>query len=406
MSGKKSLQGRKARSAAYGALNGAYWMLYCVAVSYAGVYLLDRDYSSSQIGAIIAAGYVLGLLLQSAAAPLADRAGRAPVAVMSVEAAGIALTLLALMSSPEKGFFLTAIFTLLIALVVSIQPLVNAFTFYLERFGTEIPFGLCRGVGSASYAALSAVMGLLTVRVGILTIPAAGLMVAVLFLFLMILFCRAGIPPAPPQKPKWTEDDGEKRGLAAYARRYRSFLFLLGGMALIFFGHSFFLNFTIQIVNGVGGDSGDMGILNAYIAILELPGMWMFDRLHRKYSCTGMLKFAGIFFALKNTLIFTAGSMLGLYGATFFQALSYPLFIPASVRYVGEHMDLKDMNKSQSLLTAMITIGNICVSAVGGFLIDGAGLKIALAVAAACTIAGAAVLLLGMKKDRADTISN
>ncbi|MCD8087914.1 MAG: hypothetical protein LUE22_04915 [Oscillospiraceae bacterium] len=201
MSKERVLQGGKSRSAAYGALNGAYWMLYCVAVSYAGVFLLDRNYSSSQIGAIIAAGYVLGLLLQSAAAPLADRAGRAPVAVMTVEAAGIALTLLVLMHSPEKGLFLTATFTVLIALVVSIQPQVNAFTFYLERFGTEIPFGLCRGVGSASYAALSAVMGLLTVRVGILSIPAAGLIVAALFLFLMLLFCRAGIPPRRPRSP-------------------------------------------------------------------------------------------------------------------------------------------------------------------------------------------------------------
>ncbi len=400
MNGKKVLHGSRARSAAYGALNGAYWMLYCVAVSYAGVYLLDKGYSSSQIGTIIAVAYVLGLVLQSAAAPLADREGRAPVVVMTVLVTCLAAMIITLFFSPARGFFLTAIFTLMIALVVSLQPLVNAFNFYLERFGTELPFGLCRSVGSASYATLSAILGVLTVRLGIGVIPVAGLVVAEIFLFLMILFFRAGDPPAPPHKPRWDEDAAdEKRGLAAYARRYRSFLFLLGGMVLVFFGHSFFLNFTIQIVNGVGGDSSDMGMLNAYIALLELPGMWLFDRLHRRFTCTGMLKFGAIFFALKYSLIFAAGSMLGLYGASFLQALCYPIFIPASVRYVGENMDMKDMNKAQSLLTAMITVGSICVSAVGGFIIDGLGLKTALATAAVCTILGAGIICLGMKKE-------
>ncbi|MCQ2420201.1 MAG: hypothetical protein MJ118_03620, partial [Clostridia bacterium] len=48
----------------YCALQGAYWMLECITITYAGIFLLSRGYSNSGFGIIMAAGYVLGLILQ------------------------------------------------------------------------------------------------------------------------------------------------------------------------------------------------------------------------------------------------------------------------------------------------------------------------------------------------------
>ena len=47
------------RNFEYAGLHGTYWMVYCVAVSYAGVYLLAKNYSNSGVGAVMAAGYLL-----------------------------------------------------------------------------------------------------------------------------------------------------------------------------------------------------------------------------------------------------------------------------------------------------------------------------------------------------------
>lgn len=402
--GNRPLRAPAARSAAYGGLNGAYWMLYCVAVSYAGVFLLARGYTNSQVGLIIALGYVLGLAVQAVAAPLADRQGRAPVAVMLAEGLFALAGVLALALLPGRGPALTAAMTVVIALAVALQPMVNAFSFYLERFGSPVPFGLCRSVGSAAYALLSAGLGVLTVRAGANVVPVAALWVLALFLGLGLLFFLAGTPPVPAARPE--PASGQAPGSAALIRGCPGFPALLAGTALIFFGHAFVLNFTIQIVNGVGGDSGDMGALAAYIAVLELPGMWLFDRLRRRFTCTGMIKFSALFFMTKNLLMPLAGSMAGLYGAAFFQALSFPLYIPASVRYVGEHMPPGHINKAQSLLTGMITVGNICISALGGVMLDQLGLTPSLVIAAASTAGGALVICLGMKKEQKPQTAN
>ena len=44
---------------AYAALQGSYWMAYCMVLSFASVFLLARGYSNSEIGVIMAASNVL-----------------------------------------------------------------------------------------------------------------------------------------------------------------------------------------------------------------------------------------------------------------------------------------------------------------------------------------------------------
>ena len=47
----------------YCAMQAIYWMLACICVAYAGVFLPARGYSNAEYGVIMAAGYVLGMLL-------------------------------------------------------------------------------------------------------------------------------------------------------------------------------------------------------------------------------------------------------------------------------------------------------------------------------------------------------
>ena len=47
----------------YALIQGLYWIGFCGIVSYAAVYLQARGYSNTQLGRILAAGYILGFLL-------------------------------------------------------------------------------------------------------------------------------------------------------------------------------------------------------------------------------------------------------------------------------------------------------------------------------------------------------
>lgn len=378
---------------AYGALNGVYWMLCCLAYSFSSNFLLGRGYSNSQLGAIVAAGYILGLLLQPVAAALADRTARAPVAVIAGSAGAVGLAALAVALLPGNGPAVTAVYCLFLTLVIMLQPLVNAFAFYIERLGTAVPFGICRAVGSLAYGLLAAVLGGLIRRAGENVVPLSGLVAAVLTAGLMVWFASAGTP-APA-----ADRDGPKEGRAGGVLRQRSFRALLLASALLYFGHSFQSGYTLQIVRGVGGDDGDMGLLTMYAAVLELPTMFLFERLLRRFSCGGMLRFAAVFFAVKNLLVMGAGSLGALYGGMSFQLIAFALFIPASVRYAGEMSGPGDANRAQAYVTAMCTAGSVCASGLGGVLIDRFGLHAALAVTAACACAGALVMVLGVRNE-------
>ena len=57
----------------YGAVQGFYWMYFASIISFASVFLLDRAYSNSQIGFILAFSSILAVLFQPILADIADR---------------------------------------------------------------------------------------------------------------------------------------------------------------------------------------------------------------------------------------------------------------------------------------------------------------------------------------------
>ena len=57
----------------YALIQGLYWIGFCGIVSYAAVYLQARGYSNTQLGRILAAGYILGFLFPQILANLIDR---------------------------------------------------------------------------------------------------------------------------------------------------------------------------------------------------------------------------------------------------------------------------------------------------------------------------------------------
>ena len=374
---------------AYGALNGVYWMLCCLAYSFSSNFLLGRGYSNSALGAIVAAGYILGLALQTPAAALADRTARAPLAVIGGSTLAVGAVTAAVLFLPGRGPVLTAVYVLWLALIIMLQPLVNAFAYYIERLGTAIPFGVCRAVGSLTYGVLAAVLGRVILRTGVNAVPAAGLVTAALMLALMAWFSRAGTP-----SPAAERDISSGAGSVLKDSRFRA---LLIAAVLLFFSHSFLSGYMLQIVRGVGGDDADMGMLTMYVAVLELPTMFLFDRLLRRFSCAGMLRFAAVFFAVKNLLVLVSGSLGGVYGGMTFQLLGYALFIPASVRYAGELSGPQNANRAQAYVTALSTLGSVCASGFGGVLIDALGLRAALAITSASACLGALVMALGVR---------
>ena len=64
---------RKLLNFDYSLIQAIYWMLYSAAGIYVAVFLLDKGYSNTSIGVVIAVGCLLSILLQTVIANITDK---------------------------------------------------------------------------------------------------------------------------------------------------------------------------------------------------------------------------------------------------------------------------------------------------------------------------------------------
>ena len=175
------------------------------------------------------------------------------------------------------------------------------------------------------------------------------------------------------------------------------FLFLIGGLGL-FFGHTLINNYMYQIAVSVGGDSQDLGGIQALSALLELPAMIFFEQLRKRFGCIRLLKFSAVFFLIKIGITLFAGSIPLLYGSMLCQALAFAVFIPGSVHFVNETMLPEDAVKGQAFVTGMITLANLLSSLCGGVLLDHYNVFIMLAVGTVVTLFGSITAIYALSR--------
>lgn len=385
----------------YSGMNGLNWMLYCVTFSFAGVFLLGKGYTSTEMGVILAVANLLALPAQPILAQIADRSRKITLlGLLVIMLLFLAGTTVGIMVIPEKCLALAVLYALLLMGMQIIQPLVNSFSFYLASWGVPVDFGIARAMGSLGYAIISSILGVLVERMGILAAPGTALVLLAIFLGLMGILSvqRKRLGAVPAAKQEKAEPKGER--LSTFFRRYPRYMVFLLGIGLIFAGHTFINNFLINLVRNVGGTDADMGTLYAVTAVLEMPGMLAFSRLLKKFRCQTLLKLTLVVFTVKLTLAWMAQNLAGLYISTFLQLIGYGLFIPASVQYANDVMNPGDEVKGQAFVTSMITVGAILSSLLGGRVIDLWGTSAALLMFLVMSVLGTVFALAGVEKKR------
>lgn len=390
-------------NAEYGGIHATYWMTYAVISSFSSAFLLSKGYSNSEIGIILAAGSVVAVFLQPFLADLADRSKRISlIGVTQIITVILAVLMLLCFIMAKASLALSVIFVLLVAWDTTLQPLFNSLAFKLEESGYRIKFGICRAMGSLAYAVLCALLGSLVEKLGTNVLPFTGeLMIAMMFITLCIVkkhFRRACAenPLARERQPLSGGDsdpEQEEINLIQFVKRNKLFLIVNVGVAAIFFSNAIFNSFMLQIVENVGGDEGDMGRIFSLMAFLEIPPLFLFDRVHNKVSCSVLLKIGAVSFAFKIICAFIAKSVLMVYVAQIFQLTSFGLFLPAMVCFIDEIMEKGEAVKGQALYTILTTVGTIFASSIGGVILDIGGASAMLFISAVITSAGALLFI-------------
>ena len=378
----------------YAGIHGTYWMLYGVVCSFASVFLLGKGYSNADIGIILAVGNVAAVFMQPLLADMADRSKKLSlIGLTEIAAAIIALLTAVTFIASRASIGLSVVFVMMVAWVTALQPLFNSLAFKLEESGHEVNFGVARSMGSLAYSVLCAFLGSLAETYGIGVLPLSGEIILA-----MLIITLAATSRHFKRACKEREDSGgasekirtktEDIDLIQFVRRNKLFLAVSLGVGGIFFSNAVFNNFMLQIVEDVGGDGEDMGRIFSLMAFLEIPPMFFFSKVHKRFSCESLLKFAAVCFTLKVVWSYMADSVAMIFAAQFFQLVSFGIFLPAMVSFIDEIMEKGESVKGQALYTIMITVSTVFASFAGGFILDMGGASSLLLVASLVTGAG------------------
>lgn len=377
-------------------------MYFAVIISFASVFLLDRGYSNSQIGFILAFANILAVLIQPILADIADRSKKLSlVSVLGVMGAGLIIGTGSLYFMDYKSILLTSVFVLTGALQISLQPLINSIAFHFSKAGSYINFGATRSVGSVAYAFISSILGFLVLRFGTRTIPLTGVVVIMLLMTALFLTDKLFKKNLTLHIPDQSLDDSKEDAtitLLQFMKRNKIFVVLTFGIMLVFFQNAVINNFLIQILRNIGGDSSQMGRLFSFMALLEMPGLFFFSKLRTKFRSQTMLKISSIAFIGKVFFTYLAPSVGFVYLAFLFQLISFPLFLSSAVHLADEVMEKGEAVKGQSLVTGMMTLSGVFASLLGGAVLDIGGPSQLLLISTGLAVVGTFSIFLTVNK--------
>lgn len=401
---------RKLLNIDFALVQAIYWMLYTVAGSFVSVLLLEKDYTNAAIGTIIAAGSVLAILLQTVITHVTDRSSHLDsIGMIKIMTLLLAAGVLAVLLIGEKSLALTIAYVGVIILHTALHPFVNALSFKLEETGLQVNYGVGRSMGSLAAGGISFVLGYLVVWFRpeiVLYLALVNLALLTLVIFAtghhykkaMAVSCGNWAESAKPSAQ-------QSIGMLEFVRRNRLFALMSIGIIALFFGNVIQENFTLQIVQGIGGDTSEMGVVILLLCVCEMPAMIAFHKLKQRFSYVFLLRLSAIFFTIKIFVMYLAGSMVLFYLAQLCQIIGYGLLFPTMVSFIDAIMVKGEALRGQAMFTVAITLGNIIGSIAGGVILDLCSSKILLLTGTLVSAAGTLLIVLLIKPVSASHLS-
>ena len=372
-------------------MQGSYFAGFSAIWGFGPVLLLYHGLSNSTLGVITSLALVLPLLIQPALASLSDAdprwTSRRLALVLSLITLAAAVVMMLL---PEHKTVLLVSYAVIGVTLVCTAPFFNSMVMEYHLRGVNINYGIGRGTGSTTYAIVALVMGFVLERRSP-TVILPVLLAALAVQIAAVWSFRYPLPPAPAAQEG---EPPQVLGVWGLLRKYPAFPVMLVGCALLQGGHNACNTYMIHIASKVGAGEGLMGVILAVSAFAELPAMALFPRMHRRFSLRTLFLVCAAAFVGKNVLFLLAQSPVLLYLAAALQFFEFGIFLPACVYYVAERLDSANQAKGQGLIHVCSNgLGPAVMTAIGGRLIDSAGINTMLMVTTAAGFAGFLVVL-------------
>lgn len=375
-------------------LQAIYFMLFCAGYAYATYFFREAGYGASAIGVITAICGVLAALLQTELGNLADRNEKFGWKKLLFILLFISILLLIGLFLFHSKTAMLILYGLFFITVSAMMPLANAACFYYQEKGIHIDFGKARAGGSISFALMSYLLGIYTVKFGATAVTVGGMIVTLLMLLLVFFLPWYG--DAVHKTEEAHTDNAVPQG--SFVKKYPAFIIMLIGLILILSCHATINTYLLMIVENVGGNSGTFGTATSIAAVSEVVVLLGFSLLIKRWSAKSLLFVAGVSYCLRALILMFAGQIWEIYLAQLLQAPSFALYASASAYYADETMMGRDKVKGQALMTSALMIGTVIGNLQGGFSLDALGIRPMLGISLLITAVGTVLIFIACKK--------
>jgi len=376
----------------YKILQGLFWMLFCVSFGFISLYLQGRGLSDAGIGIVTAVSGILAAILQPLLGGITDRSNRLTWRSMILLLC-IPFLLVCILMPLIPGPFASAVLVGILILISNTTiPFVNSAHYYYTQAGEYVNFSVARGIGSGSFAVMALVIGGLAARFGIEMVPITGIFISLLFIFVVF---RMPMTKEPVEKPP--RDTKQMKG---FLLRYPTFTLMLIASLLMFTTHNILNTFLLQIIQSLGGNSSQLGIALAIQAVVEVPVLFGFSLLIKRFTPKSLMLTAAFGFALKALLYALSGSVMMIYLIQFTQMISFALFASSSVFYTSQVITKEDQTSGQAYMTSTMAAGTVLGGLIGGWLLELSSIKIMLSVNIIIALMGVGFAFISVRNQR------
>lgn len=375
----------------------AYWAAAAGILSFASAFLLEKGFTTSQVGTLLASGNILSCVVQPILADRADRAGTQVITryIMGLTALCAAcFAVIQLLPVPQWLFgllYLMGVFTF-----DAMTPLLNAVCVAYNQQGCRINYGLGRGIGSFAYSLAALAIGKAIAGWG-----ADWMIWIVLALLAANVVITLGYPRMG-ERVTQEKRESECCSIPVFFRRYKWYCFSLLGVMLLAMFHAMTENYLIKVVGRLGGDSSSVGTALFIATVAEMPVILWFDSVRKRIPDNRLLKLAGVSFLLKAVLFLAAPSVASIYLIQILQATSYAFLSPTQLYYANAKVLQADMVKGQAFITASYTLGCAIGNFTGGQLLE--VFDVAALLMAGIIMAASGTVILFLTVDQKDRV--
>ena len=342
-------------------VQGFYWCAYCTYFGFLVLYMQNHGYSNVQCAQAQVLIAVATLITQPLIGYLTDSfiTCKKFLLVTTALAVPVAFLLQASVSSPILCYGAIVLQSILFYPAAS---LIDSWTMALREKDSQVQYPLTRSAGSVLYALTALAFGNVIAALG------DGIIAPCFLLFSVLLFlctCFLEETPCRNKQQKNVNQEATRRisGMEAAKTllQNKTYVFFVLSCLLYHIANKSTGCFISNYVTNIGGDSGGLGLLMFFSAMVEFPSMMVMGKIIRRYPLGGLHLFALSGVVIKNFFFLIASSMPLLVIGRLAEGMSYGAYVYIFVEYICR-------NTPKQLNVTAISLGTAMTSALGGII--------------------------------------